>query len=113
MIRFDDGIVTFYDLENTAVRGMKPVAKAVNPRMACYHEDVVGINRYYQARSVDVEISRVISCWDEPDLVDPQIAVIDGAQYRIEQIQSLYENGLRIRRYALSRTRGITYASDS
>lgn len=109
MIRFDDGVVLFYDLENVAQKGMKPVPKAVNPRTAFFHEDTLGVSRYYQARSVDVEISRVISCWDEPDIVDPAVAVIDGKSYKVEMVQAVYENNLKIRRYSLARTRGVNY----
>lgn len=102
---FDDGILKIYGTENGASPGEVPVKKLVNPQSYYYHEETVGITRYYEALKAEQTIERVVSIPQHAAVNINQIAVFeDGVQYRIRMAQPDTDDlGLKIIRLSLER----------
>ena len=102
---FDDGIVSIYQLVNTAGNGEKPKYKLALKERFYFGFDTLGITRYYTALQAKVQLSHVINIpgWGEVDPTD--IAVLeDGKQYRLPLIQpQLDDDNLRITKLSLER----------
>ena len=87
---FNDGIAEIYTVDNTALKGDKPVDKLINKRVVRFEYRTVGAVRFYIAKQADVKIDRMITI-PKGVHVSPQDVVIlisEGSnQYRIEQVQ--------------------------
>ena len=81
---FDDGIVKIYDVINSAEPGELPVDKLQNPIPYHFHEETVGVTRYYEAIKANQLIERVITTYLAP-------------------INTNHENGIKITRLSLER----------
>lgn len=101
---FDDGIVKIYDVINSAEPGELPVDKLQNPIPYHFHEETVGVTRYYEAIKANQLIERVITTY-LAQINTNQVAVFeDGSQYLIRMVQlSADENGIKITRLSLER----------
>ena len=77
---FDDGAVSICSLEEDGSLTVKyPLLR--------YAERTVGIKRYYAAMQENAEIALVIRIHRRDDISTQDVAVIEGAQYRIRQVQ--------------------------
>lgn len=83
---FDDGIVEFYDKVNANPNGDFPKEELVLNSRYYYSAQQLGITRYYEALRSAQELSKVIEIW-RADVNVNQIAIIDGKQYQIRQVQ--------------------------
>lgn len=93
-----DGFLRIYTLQNTAAAGSMPTQKLVPkyPHDIYYADRVVGYGRQYAAMGADQIISKLVRCWDIPVEIG-EYAVIDGVQYRIDNVQPLKdEDGLKV-----------------
>lgn len=89
----DDGILTFYRLQNIAVPGRMPVEKLVDAGNSYYSRRTVGVTRYYAAAGANRNFDTLVRCHNTPALPDGVQYVIleDGKQYRIDATQEIVE----------------------
>jgi len=100
-----DGKLKIHTLQNVAEAGSMPVSKLVPkyPYDIYYADRVVGYGRQYAAMGADQIISKLVRCWDIPVEIG-EYAVIDGVQYRIDNVQPLKdEDGLKVVDLTLSK----------
>lgn len=86
---FLDGVCAVYAVENVAAPGRKPM-EALRERYGglCYEERAVGVTRFYKALRQEERIDRVLRVPLREDISVMDVCVpVDGAQYRIRQVQ--------------------------
>mgnify|MGYP001623233990 CR=1 FL=1 len=107
---FDDGLVEICTVVNLNNPGDIPKKGLRRGEEFYFHEESVGITRYYEAIRANQMIERVIAVYRAPINVN-QIAVFeDGSQYIIRMVQqTVDENGIKISRLSLERN-GEEYA---
>ena len=85
----NDGIVTVCNVTDIAPPGHKPQV-VLKPKITLrYAEQLLGINRLYMAKQVQVEIVRVVRVQNAGNINPQDVAVIGGEQYRIESVQTV------------------------
>ena len=100
----DDGIVKVYKTKNTGEAGDMPASGRVLLSEEYFGNLTVGINRYYTALANNEKIDLLIEIWPVSELDTSCIAVIEGVDYVIRQIQNtVNDNGLKIQVIALER----------
>ena len=79
---YNDGSVSIYDT-------VAPDLIASSPKQTLRYEDrTVGMNRYFSGLQANVLVSKLLRCPRLDDVSTQDIAIpIDGAQYRIVQVQ--------------------------
>ncbi len=86
-ISFNDGICAVYSVENAAEEGDTPVEKLIEKYRLRFRWHTVGMSRFYEAMQAQVKITNAVDVPLRAD-IDPQdVVIIDGRQYRIEQVQ--------------------------
>lgn len=90
---FNSGVCTLYRQWDAARPGYKPRPELERKAFLRYEEQRLGLNRYYAARQVDVEVERVIRVPRSFSgaVPDPQdiVRTEDGVHYRIDFVQSV------------------------
>ena len=87
---FNDGIVTFYTVENVANPGYAPVEKLNQKIMLRYSEQRLGINRLYLAKQAMAEVQKVIRIPRAGNINPQDVAITeDGEQYIVETVQTV------------------------
>ena len=110
---FDDGIITIYTLENTADPGSMPVNKLVQHAQYYFSYRMIGYNRRFAAKGANEEIDEVVRIWQDRTVRIGMYAVINDDQFRIVDIQQLYDDqGLEVTDITLVRL-GENYDIDS
>lgn len=102
---YDDGIVKFYNLENTAEKGDKPHNQLVFVTAEYFSEKTVGVQRFFTAMANKVRIDKVIDVQKNTGIIPNQIAVDEsGNQFEVIMVQLVKdENNLNQCRISLSR----------
>lgn len=102
---FDDGVVTICEVVNDAEPGEIPVKRLKRLQELSFHEESVGITRYYEAIRANQLIEKLIAVPHEFDASVNQMAVLeDGSQYQIRMVQTgTDESLLKILRLSLER----------
>lgn len=94
---FDDGSVKICKLENTAESGQMPKEKLLQVSEYLFGERTVGYGRQYAAKGVNQQVDMMIRIWQDRTIKIGMYAVIDEEQYRIDNVQHLYDDdGLRV-----------------
>ena len=96
-----DRLVTIYDVSGGSVLGRK-----LTPPGAEYYcaRRTVGITRYYTAKQIGDQTDDVLELPERDDITPTQIAVFEGHQHRILQVQyATDKSGLPITVLSLSR----------
>ena len=91
----DDGILTFYELKNTAAAGSMPVLQLVACGTAYYGRQYVGVTRLYAARGANASVDVLARCYNTPEVpmasdgahAAQYVILEDGRQYRIDAVQ--------------------------
>lgn len=85
----DEGILTFYELINTAQPGLKPVQKLHAVGTAYYGRRSVGVTRLYAAAGANRSIDVLVRCYNTPEAPETaEYAILEnGKQYRIDAVQ--------------------------
>lgn len=79
---FNDGVVDFYETdENDEIISNTQLQSR-------FHAKKIGVNRYYAARSNDIELSKLIAIHRNDCITTAFAAVIDKTRYKIEQIST-------------------------
>jgi len=85
---FNDGVVSIYEVSNTAPSGAKPKEVLTLKRSLRYHERTVGLSRYYAAKQANVIVQYVLRCPRLREVSSQDVAIPnDGKQYHIKQVQ--------------------------
>ena len=81
-VSFNDGIVDFYKTdENDKI--------ILNTRLHYrFSAKKIGVNRYYAARSNDIELSKLIAIHKNNRITTAFAAVIEKTRYKIEQVSN-------------------------
>ena len=88
----DAGILTLYNLTNTASQGQMPTEKLVEVGTAYYAERTVGYNRIYAARGANEEIDMVVRCYNTDVSYSAKYVILeDGEQYQITVKQKIVD----------------------
>ncbi len=107
----DSGILRVYSLQNTAPPGSMPVERLVDMKPPCeyfYGEKTIGYGRQYAAKGVQEQVDLLVQIWQDRRVRIGQFAVIDGEQYRIQNVQHYVdENGLVVTDLTLQRKDGL------
>lgn len=82
-IAFNDGVVRFLLIDEDDNLDSKT---KISHR---FNEKTVGVKRYYAARSVNIEIERVIEIYQDKRISSKYAAVIGNTRYKIEQVQHI------------------------
>lgn len=80
-LTFTDGFCDIY-----TVKGNKLDVKLLT---LCFGDRVIGFKRHYAARAANSEITLMIQVPRQPSIDVIHRAVINGAEYKIEQLQQL------------------------
>ena len=101
---FDDGILTIYEVNNTAEPGNKPQIGLVKKSQHYFGLETVGINRYYTALQAKQQIETLVHIWQDRQIHSQDICVLeDGEQYKIVMVQHTDIDGLRVTKLSLER----------
>lgn len=107
-MKHDDGIIKIYTVTNNASNGLMPNMTKTLFRADYFEYRVVGYNRYFRAGGVNVQIDAVRRIWENRSITNDMIRTINGDDYRIIQIQHLYdENNLRVTDLSLEKIKSL------
>lgn len=96
-----DRVVTIHDIDGASVLGQKLTVPGVSHYCA---RRKVGLTRYYTALQVGDRTDEVLELPGRDEITTSQIAVTQGAQFRILQVQhETDEDGLPVTVLSLSR----------
>lgn len=87
---YESGIVTIYEVTNSAAAGYAPVESLTEKYKVRFDERFLGINRYYQARQNQIRVEKVIRV-PRVDVNSQDVAVIGTRQYRVDLVQAVDE----------------------
>lgn len=102
---FDDGILTIYEVTNSAQPGAKPAPALAEKSKHYFAYETLGVTRYYAALQADQQIAAVVDIPGWYDVKTTDICILeDGGQYIISMVQpTTDEDGLRIMKLSLER----------
>lgn len=86
---FNDGIVKIYRVEDCAAAGDTPLEKLTHKETLRFCRRTVGFRRHYAALQANQRVDAVIRCPFRQGVCTQDVAMLDGRQYRIEQVQRL------------------------
>ena len=95
----DEGILTFYNLQNTATNGKKPTEQLVSLDVIAYYANkTIGFNRLYAAKGANVKLDKLIRVYNT---IMPEAAkyviLEDGKQYLITSaVQIVDEDAIEL-----------------
>lgn len=108
-----DGLLTIYQVIDTAEKGRMPQKKLVKLCDEYYEDRVIGVTRQYAALGADRKIDRLVRIWRNPAVAPDMQVIIDGEQYRIDITQLTRDSdGLQVTDLTLVRLGGNYDASE-
>lgn len=85
----EQGLLTFYSLQNVAPKGLKPSMKLVEVAKGYYEERQVGVTRMYQALGANHRIDALLRVFNT-QINKSWVAIPeDGTQYQIDASQKV------------------------
>lgn len=85
---FDDGILTIYNIIDTAPKGAKPQKKLIKYSRECYGLETIGLARINYAAQVKSRAEELVHIWQDRKINNSQICALDGGvQYKIVFVQ--------------------------
>lgn len=102
---FDDGILKVYEVTNSASPGDMPIAALSEVGAFYFHEDSLGVTRYFEAIKAGQLIERVVSIpYPAFVSINHVVAFEDGSQFQVRMVQpERDEQNLKILRLSLER----------
>lgn len=88
---FNDGIVAICAVCDAAKPGYAPIERLSEKIKLRFAEQRLGIQRIYQSKQAQVEISRVIRVPQAGGVSAQDVALLEGKQYRIDTVQKVVE----------------------
>ena len=87
---YPDGLVTIYRLTDAAAPGYAPKPMATEVGVLRYEERRLGLQRFYSAQQVNVQVERVLRVpQGVPAAVQDRAVTEDGQEYEISLIQTV------------------------
>lgn len=88
----DEGLLTFYELENVAEQGMMPEEKLVKIGEAFYANRTIGYNRRYAAQGANRQIDKLVRTYNTDIPHDGMYVILeDGLQYQIDSMSEIVD----------------------
>lgn len=89
----DEGLLTFYKLENTSQPGSQPVEKLISLNTtAFYKKKTIGVQRRYLAKGADYSLDKLVRCYNTTIPEDAVYVILeDKKQYRIGDAQEVVD----------------------
>lgn len=107
-MKHDDGIVTIYDVTNTAANGLMPELQKTRHSDHFFEYRTVGYGRYYEAQGVNMQVDLICRIWEDRTIKNNMIALIGNDYFRVIQIQHLFDDdNLRVTDLSLQRISDI------
>lgn len=106
---FDDGILTIFEVTNLNKNGEIPRKGLSKKAESFFHEETLGVSRFYEALRSEQLIERVVDIHDDTFISINDICTIDTDpkgknQYIVRMVQRAFdEEGLKILRISLER----------
>jgi hypothetical protein len=85
----EQGLLTYYSLENLSPKGLKPVQKLVRKGQAYYEERQVGVQRMYAALGANRRIDSLVRCFNTEINEGMVVTFDDQAQYQVDAMQKV------------------------
>lgn len=99
----DDGMLEIFEPGDASEAGNMPQESLTLLSTHFFGDRTVGYNRQYAAKSINQQVDRLVRIWRE-DIRIGMVAVIEGQQYRIDNVQHLLDDdGLKVTDLTLSR----------
>lgn len=86
---FNDGIVWIYKLADVSLPGFKPAFKLSLHRKYQFRYKTIGVRRNYDAMQAGVRLDEMIVIMQDRNISPQDIAVVNGVQYDIKQVQHM------------------------
>ena len=86
-LKFNDGVTDIYAVENIAEKGDRPKDGLSIKHHLRFGYETIGIKRNYEAMQAQVQLSEMIIVPMHRDISSQDVAIINGVQYRIDQVQ--------------------------
>lgn len=86
---FNDGIVWIYKLADVSLPGFKPAFKPSLHRKYQFRYKTIGVRRNYDAMQAGVRLDEMIVIMQDRNISPQDIAVVNGVQYDIKQVQHM------------------------
>jgi len=84
---FPDGTIGIYTVGDVSAAGDMPKEGIILSQTLRYEERTVGINRFYSALQNNVKVAFVLRCPQIRSVSTSNVAVKDGVQFEIKQVQ--------------------------
>lgn len=96
-MKFDDGIVTFYEVGDYRENGLMPQLKLTKYAKFFFKYRTVGYGRFFAAGGLNIQLDSLIRVWQDRRLLPSMVAKIGDDYYQVIQVQHLEdENELRV-----------------
>lgn len=90
--QFNDGVVNIYTVKNIGGIGNKPKQElSIKAKGLRFEERIVGMSRYWTAKQEQAQISQLIRVQRINSVTTHDVAVINGQQYDIVQVQYIQD----------------------
>ena len=100
---FNDGVAHISKLVDVSLPGFKPVFKPQPYKRFAFHYKTIGVRRNYEAMQAQVRLDEMILIAQDRHISPQDIAVIEGVQYDIKQVQHLNDSYPRTSLLSLQR----------
>lgn len=89
----DEGILRFYNLQNTAQSGAMPKEQLVFLDVISYYANkTIGFNRMYAAKGANTKLDKLVRCYNmEIPEAAKYVILEDGRQYLITDAQQIVD----------------------
>lgn len=89
----DEGLLKFYDLQNTSTQGQMPTDQLVSLDVeAFYANRTIGMQRLYLAKQAEMQLDKLVRCYNTYIPEDAKYVILeDGRQYRIVAINAIVD----------------------
>lgn len=84
---FNDGVVKIYSVRDESELGEAPEPKLTLKCTLRFKRRTVGVKRYWAAKQENAQADQLIRVAGLASVSTQDIAVVDGVQYRIRQVQ--------------------------
>lgn len=106
---YNDGVVKIYSVRDESELGEAPEPKLELKAIMRFKRRTVGVKRYWAAKQENVQADQLIRVSGLASVSTQDIAVVNGAQYRIQQVQYPEDAQPRVMDLTLERLRTSRY----
>lgn len=95
----DEGLLTFYNLQNVNPAGMKPLEQLVSCGVTAYYKNqTIGVQRQFIAQGADYKLDKLVRCYNTIVPGEAKYVILeDLKQYRINNINVIIdEDGVEL-----------------